>query len=160
MKKTLFYLYAVSTMVLTACVSNSPMKSNLDYTNTFKAPYTDVWRAVQQTLLNYPMNINNMEIGHLQTLYITGKQRYQAPHKRKPLPPGYQYRLDIHLIKGKKKTKVLVSKNVRLQQDFFSEPKDLSSDGFEERAFLYRVQRELLIEKILKKKRKKEKKQK
>ncbi len=125
----------------------------MDYTKTFKAPYADVWRAIQQTLLNYPMNINNMETGHLQTLYITGQQRYKPPHKKKKtLPSGYQYQLNIHLIKGKKKTKVTVSKKVRLQKDFFSNPKELNSDGFEEKALLYRIQRELLIEKILKKK--------
>ena len=154
MKKPLFHFFSIIlTVLMVGCISNPKKNLNVDYTKTFKASYTDVWRAIQQTLLNYPMNINNMEIGHLQTLYITGQQRYKPPHKKKKtLPTGYQYRLDIHLVKGKKKTKVIVSKKVRLQKDFFSKPKELSSDGFEEKAFLYRVQRELLIERMLKKK--------
>ena len=157
MKK--FSLFFCSVVFVVACISDPKKESNVDYSRTFKAPYADVWRAIQQTLLNYPMNVNNMEIGHLQTLYITGQQRYQPPHKkRKDLPNGYQYRLDIHLIKGKKKTKVIVSKKARLQKDFFSKPKELGSDGFEEKAFLYRVQRELLIEKMLKGKNSKKRK--
>ncbi len=159
MKKFIVFSHTASMIILTACVSNSTYESNVDYTKTFKVPYTDVWRAIQQTLLNYPMNINNMETGHIRTLYITGKQRYQPPHQEKntPLPPGYQYRLDVHLLKGKKKTRVIVSKTARLQKDFFSDPKEMNSDGFEEKALLYRIQRELFIEKTLKKKKRKKK---
>ena len=102
--------------------------------------------------MNYPMNINNMDTGQLQTLYITGKHRYQAPHQaKKVLPSGFQYRLNINIIKGERISRVIISKEVRLQKDFFSDPKELTSDGFEEKMLLYRIKREVVLERLIKK---------
>ncbi len=139
-------------IILGACSSTTKRKVQQDYARVFKVPYETVWRATQQAMLNYPMNINNMDTGHLQTLYITGKHRYQAPHQESiNLPSGYQYRLNINLIKGDELTKVVISKEARLQKDFFSEPQELVSDGFEEQVLIYRIKREILIENLLKK---------
>ncbi len=144
-------LFFVSLLVLNACSSKEKTQAHLDYSRTFNAPYEMVWRATQQALLNYPMNINNMDTGQLQTLYITGKHRYQAPHNEQEfLPSGFQYRLNVNIIKGEKRSRVVISKEVRLQRDFFSPPEDLSSDGYEEKMLLYRIRREILIEKLLK----------
>lgn len=139
-------------LFLAACASQPDKKTGAhEYSRVFKAPYEALWRATQQALLNYPMNINNMDTGQLQTLYITGKHRYKAPHlKHKHLPSGYQYRLNISIIKGEQRSKVIVAKEARLQKDFFSEPQELHSDGFEEKAILYRIRREILIERMLK----------
>ncbi|MCJ8277755.1 MAG: hypothetical protein HRT44_14120, partial [Bdellovibrionales bacterium] len=91
--------------------------------------------------------------GFLQTLYITGKNRYLPPHLKgkKIYPSGYQYRLNINIIKGKKRSKVSILKEARIQKDFFSEPKELDSDGFEEKLLIYRISREIKIENLLKK---------
>lgn len=153
MKTLSLPLILSSFLFLGACATNEEIKTEkTDYSRVFRAPYETVWRATQQALLNYPMNINNMDTGQLQTLYITGKHRYKAPHKkRKPYPSGYQYRLNINIVKGKNASKVVISKNVRLQKDFFSDPDELGTDGFEEKALLYRIRREILIENMLKK---------
>lgn len=145
----------ISLLGLIGCASSDEYKDpkgNLDYRRTFNVPYDMVWRATQQAMLNYPMNVNNMDTGQLQTLYITGKHRYKPPHKAKrTLPSGYQYRLNVNIVKGIKRTRVVISKEARLQKDFFSEPKELETDGFEEKALLYRIKREIIVEKILKK---------
>ena len=147
--KSLFTL-AIS-LCLTAC-SSAPKNPEQEYSKAFNVPYESLWRATQQALLNYPMNINNMDTGHLQTLYITGKHRFKAPHLKKvKLASGYQYRLNINILKGEKRSRVTIIKQVRLQKDFFSEPKDLISDGFEEKVLLYRIKREVIIEALLKK---------
>ena len=138
---------------MSACASSpeNEQKKRGDLSKVFKAPYETVWRATQQALLNYPMNVNNMDTGQLQTLYITGRHRFKAPHKKEQiLPGGYQYRLNITIVKGKTRSKVIVAKQVRLQKDFFSDPQELRTDGFEEKALLYRIHREILIEKMLK----------
>ncbi len=133
------------------CTSKPKPEGPLDYSRTFKAPYEMIWRATQQALLNYPMNINNMDTGQLQTLYITGKHRYKPPHLQDDfLPSGYQYRLNINIIRGADRSRVVLSKEARLQRDFFSPPEDLSTDGFEEKMLLYRIRREILIEMLLK----------
>ena len=148
--------------ILSGCVSNPEIPPNAEYTKTFNVPHEQVWRALQQTFISYPMDINNMELGHLKTLNISGAGGYRAPHKKnKFLPQGYKYKLDVHILKEKKnRTKVNISKNVFMEKDFFSAPVDLKSDGFEEQALLYRLQRELFIEKLLRKEEKKEKKEK
>lgn len=92
-----------------------------------------------------------MDAGFLQTLYITGKNRYIPPHKEgTTLPSGYQYRLNINIIKGENKSKISILKEARLQKDFFSDPEDLGSDGFEEKLLIYRISREIKIENLLK----------
>lgn len=141
-------------LLVCGCASSDKLERVLDYSRSFKAPYETVWRATQQAMLNYPMNINNMDTGHLQTLFITGKHRFQPPHKQKEvLPSGFQYRLNINIIKDEEResSRVIISKEARLQKDFFSDPKDMISDGFEEKSILYRIKREILIEKLLKK---------
>lgn len=147
-----FLLPIVPLFILAGCATDQPTNQPLDYSRTFRAKYESVWRATQTAMLDYPMNINNMDTGQLQTLYITGRNRFQAPHKEKEtLPSGFQYRININLLKGDDMTKVIVQKEARLQKDFFSEPQDLISDGFEEKVILYRIKRELVLEKIMKK---------
>ena len=139
-------------LLFTSCSSKQKEKAPSDYSKSFRVPYETLWRATQQAMLNYPMNINNMDTGQLQTLFITGKHRYKPPHqKRSTFPSGYQYQINIQIIKGEKSSKLIVAKNVRLQKDFFSNPKELVSDGYEEKMILYRIKRELIIESVLKK---------
>ena len=141
-----------SLVTIVGCASTGERNEEIrEYSRIFKAPYETVWRATQQALLNYPMNINNMDTGNLQTLYITGKHRYKAPHQKKEiLPSGFQYRINVNIIRAEKASKVIINKEVRLQKDFFSEPQELGTDGFEEKALLYRIRREILIENLLK----------
>ena len=124
-----------------------------EFDSIYSASFDTVWRATQQALFNYPMNVNNMDTGYLQTLYITGKHRFRAPHKkRQKLPSGYQYRINVKILPSDndKRTRVSITKEVRMQRDFFSAPKDLESDGFEEKSLLYRISREIKVEKVLK----------
>lgn len=137
-------------LLFVSCASSKKNEDVLEYSLILKIPYETLWRATQQALLNYPMNINNMDTGQLQTLFITGKHRFQPPHEtQKVLPSGFQYRLNINILKGEDASKVTIAKEARLQKDFFSEPQDLVSDGFEEKSILYRIKREVLIERLL-----------
>lgn len=152
MKPRSLLFLSTLTFLLLACSSTPKQNAPNEFSRTFKTPYETVWRATQQALLNYPMNINNMDTGNLQTLFITGKHRYLPPHlKNTVLPSGYQYRININIIKSQTRSKVIISKEARLQKDFFSDPQELMTDGFEEKAILYRIRREILIENMLKK---------
>lgn len=64
------------------------------------------------------------------------------------------YRLTIRVIKGaplagKPATKVTIVKDSQLQQDFFSDPRSQPSDGLEEKSILYRISREIQIERAI-----------
>ncbi len=155
------YVLILLLPVLANCSSMKKEGAPLYYSKRFKAPYESIWRATQQALLNYPMNINNMDTGQLQTLFITGKHRFQAPHLEKEvLPSGYRYQLNINIVKGEKSSDVTIAKKVLLQKDFFSEPEELESDGFEEKMLLYRIRREIIIEKLQQRELKKQSEQK
>ena len=141
----------ILSLVLSACASSGEKRHAREYSRVFNTGFDTLWRATQQALLNYPMNVNNMDAGFLQTLYITGKNRFQAPHEEgETLPSGYQYRLNINIIKGNNRSKISILKEARLQKDFFSEPQELGSDGYEEKLLIYRISREIKIENLLK----------
>ncbi len=118
------------------------------------APATEVERAMKQALIRYPQKIDNPEAGIYETDWVKGDLRFKPAHQDVRYADGYRYRLIVRLIKGKSTAKpaikVVVSKQIELQRDFFSEPEPVPSDGIEETLVLYRIQRELAIEKAIK----------
>lgn len=157
MRKSLLHWFTsiLFAVTLCNCVSSGEPKDLLTvHTEIYDAPFEMVWRATQQAMIRYPMSINNMETGILMTTPIKGLDRFQAPHIRdaKPLPSSYQYRLRLKVLKSRsnKKTRVNVTKTAEKRRDFFSPFKEIPSDGWEEKRLLYRIAREIRIEKILK----------
>ena len=55
----------------------------------------------------------------------------------------------------KEAVKVTVAKDVELKTDFFSDPKRLESDGLEEKVILYRIEKEISVERALQRAQKK-----
>ncbi|MCB0377725.1 MAG: hypothetical protein KDD33_04470 [Bdellovibrionales bacterium] len=148
MKNALLPLF----LIFSACASSQKAEVR-EYHQVFNAKYEVVWRATQQAMLNYPMNVNNMDTGFLQTLFITGRNRYKAPHEEtEKLPSGLQYQINVNILRNESdtRTKVSIRKESRLQRDFFAKPKEIGSDGFEEKALIYRIGREILLEKQIK----------
>jgi hypothetical protein len=117
----------------------------------FTANFEVVWRAAQRALQAYPMRINNMDTGIIETETIRGYKAWMPPYEAAGASGGFAYYLSIHLIKGSAEAhetvKVSILKSAQLNSDFFAEPKNLASDGLEERTILYRIGRELAIEK-------------
>jgi hypothetical protein len=115
----------------------------------FFAKYEDVENAVKQAMIKYPQRIDNTEAGIFETDYVKGDARFKPPHKDIKLDNGYRYRILLRLVKGKTEgkpsVKVQVVKRVELVRDFFSEPEQVPSDGFEEEVILYRIFRELTL---------------
>lgn len=123
----------------------------------FYAGFDDVWRATQlalQSLNSYPLRVNNMDTGVLETEIIKGSQTWMAPHVAEPPTGGYSYRVLVRVIKGnisgRRAFKVTVQKDAQIQRDFFAEPEPVPSDGLEEKVILYRIDRELQIDRALK----------
>lgn len=123
----------------------------------FFASFDDVWRATQLALQSptaYPLRVNNMDTGVLETEPIKGAQAWSPPHVTDPPTGGVSYRLSVRVIKGnlsgRQAFKVTVLKEASIQRDFFSEPEPIVSDGLEEKIILYRIDRELQIDRALK----------
>ncbi len=120
----------------------------------FSYSYDSVWRAAQLSL-RYPIAINNMDTGILETEWIKAIDGFQPPDSEKPVSSGIRYKISLNLVKGKldgqESVRVTIVKTVEKQRDFFSDPESIESDQLEEKIVLYRIEREILIEEGLKK---------
>jgi hypothetical protein len=141
---------------LSACVSTPLPTENKIYERVFLADYDEVWRASQQAVISYPLKINNMEQGLIQTTPLRSHVYFKPPHLSQKHAGGYRYDLSVTILKmAPKKTKVSLEKNLQVYRDFISQPENLISDGLEETAILYRIQREIEMDRLLVKESKK-----
>lgn len=131
----------------------------------FFGEFDEVWRATQlalQSPTSYPLRVNNMDTGTIESETIKGSLVWIAPHQQEVAGGGLSYRLVVHVIKGniegKNAFKVTISKQASMQRDFFSEPEDRPSDGLEEKVILYRIGREIQIDRAIRKANKKQNK--
>lgn len=120
----------------------------------FYSDFPSVWRATQLALASYPIRVNNMDLGILDSEEIKGFRAWTPPHQKKKTG-GFTYNLNVRVVKGsiegKDATKVSIVKNIEVQKDFFSNSKKLPSDGLEEQTILYRIGREIQIDKGIQK---------
>jgi hypothetical protein len=122
----------------------------------FHASYEEVWRASQLALQNYPMRVNNMDLGLLETDVIRGfNSTWTPPHLSKNPSGGLAYKIVVKVVKGSLQEKaaqqVSVFKDISLQKDFFSDSQRQASDGLEEQSILYRITREIQIDRAIQK---------
>ncbi len=148
----------LSLLLLNACsffgVETDEPKDMGPQTTIFEGEYDKVWRAAQLALARYPIKINNMDAGHLETDYIKREKIWIPPYNRKPPAAGERHQITLRMVKGlsdnnKDAVKVTVTKAVEILNDFFSGARRLPSDGMEERTILYRIDRELKVERAL-----------
>lgn len=123
--------------------------------DVYFAPYSEVETALKQAMIIYPQRIDNTEAGIFETDYVKGELRFRPPHQEGDFSRGYRYRILARLVKGKVQSKpavyVQLTKKIELARDFFADPDQLASDGLEERVILYRIGRELAINRGLQK---------
>lgn len=124
------------------------------FTRVYFASFESVWRAAQLAL-KYPISVNNMDNGLLETDWVRALEGFSTPGATKIPSSGIRYKLSLNMVKGRtngrESVRVTLRKNMERQRDFFSEPEPLLTDGLEEQVILYRVERELIIQDALKK---------
>lgn len=142
-------------VLLSGCAVFTNQDTPSEHSRVYKATFEDVWRAAQKALILYPIRTNNSDTGLLQTDYVKGPKAFLPPGQKEPYSNGYRYRLHLKVLKGAKKgmpaTKILVEKFPEIQRDFFAQAEPVETDGIEEEVILYRIERELVIEKGIKK---------
>lgn len=148
----------LSFLFTTGCAlfqSTTPPPETMDpVEQVYEASFDAIWLATQKAMAAYPMRVNNMDVRVLETDTIKTDKFWNPPHLAK-LASGDEYRLIVRVIEGdidgKPAQKVSVSKIVFRKKDFFSTARQIPSSGLEEKALLYRIQRELTIERALEK---------
>ncbi len=119
----------------------------------YRASFEEVWRSVNLVLQPYPLRTSNMDLGLLETELVKTNRIWTPPHKSDRASSGVSYKLTIKVIKGAVgsggATKVVIIKDAVIQSDFFADPRAQPSDGLEEKSLLYRIGREIQIERAL-----------
>lgn len=119
----------------------------------FLAAYDDVWRAAH-TALKYPISNENQDTGVIETDFIKAQDGFIPPEQKIP-SSGLRYKIYIYFAKGRtqgrESVRVTIDKKMEKLRDFFSDAETLSSDGLEEKVLFYRIERELLVIKGLRK---------
>ena len=119
----------------------------------FKEDFEKVWRASQIALKNYPMAVNDIDKGLLETGWIKGYDLYRPPLTNAKQQSGSRYKIFLRTIKGRangeQAIKVTIQKKLEKQRDFFAEMESPKSDGFEEKSLLYRIDREIEVDNAL-----------
>ncbi|MBL7543011.1 MAG: hypothetical protein JNL11_04300 [Bdellovibrionaceae bacterium] len=122
----------------------------------FTASYDNVWRAAL-TVLKYSITEQNQETGHIETDYVKPSDGgWTRPDGGTNISAGMRYKISMSLVRVQTKNgsvgvKVTVDKKIERVRDFFSDPEPIDSDHLEEKALLYRIDRELVIEETLRK---------
>lgn len=119
----------------------------------FLSPYDEVWRAAH-TVLKYPIVNENQDTGIIETDFIKAQDGFTAPDQPPP-SSGLRYKIVMIFAKGRSQgqesVRVTIDKKLEKLRDFFSDAEVLNSDGLEEKVLFYRIERELLISKGLRK---------
>lgn len=157
--KILWVAGLLASLTYTACVTTPPStvaknnRPDTTYSRVYFGTFEEVELALKQTMIRYPQRIDNTEAGIFETDFIKGDARFQPPHTKTVYSSGYRYRILVRLVRGKTdgkpSIKVQLNKRIEVANDFFSDPKELASDGLEEEQILYRIGRELQIAKAI-----------
>lgn len=120
----------------------------------FPNHYDNVFKAARMALSKYFLTVNDYESGVLQTNYIVRDNVWLPPHKKQKNKNRLRTQIKIVVLKGrhnqhKHATQVSIHKDISQKKNFFEPLKPIPSDGLEELALLYRIERELEIEKKL-----------
>lgn len=158
----LFFPLALSSVALVGCeslpeTSGSRVSKAIEksvFTRVFFASYESVWRAAQLAL-KYPISINNMDNGLLETDWVRALEGFAVPGSNKIPSSGIRYKVTLNMVKGRangrESVRVNLRKTMERQRDFFSDPEPMLTDGLEEQVILYRIERELIIQEALRK---------
>src|SRR5271155_4038528 len=99
--QVIFILFLL--LAAAGCVENRPIEDppiTEPETRVYYDGYDEVWRAVQLALKKYPVHLNNIESGLLETDYIKGDKLFSEPVEDKT-KTGMRYRLTVRAVKGK-----------------------------------------------------------
>jgi hypothetical protein len=131
-------------------IAEPPVKEPLS--QLYRADFDQIWRNIQLAMRRYPVRVNNIDAGILETDYIKADKLFSMPSETPPRP-GVRYKIIVRGIKGsvegKPAVEVKLQKIVEMQENFFEGFRTVPSDGLEEQTILYRIGRYLEIDQML-----------
>ncbi len=152
-------IFAAGLVLTTGCaLLDEPNQGNPHPDESFVivGSYDEVWGSAIRAMAQYRIRISNWDAGLLETESIRGENIWVPPHQRRNFSAGGRsYVIQVRILRGQSEGKarahkLIVSKRIHLQRDFFSELEPLVSDGFEEKVIAYRIRREVVVDRALK----------
>jgi len=126
----------------------SSLASAMVYQVDFDATKESMWRASLIALSKYPLDATNYDQGLIKTNILT-EGDYWRPLFR-DLNNEHLYTLEVQVFESSTGTRVVVNKNLKRKSAFNRNEKELQTLGVEEDMILYRIQRELNIDRAIK----------
>lgn len=153
---SILLLSSCSLMELQEDKASRKRSSIMPPSRVFHHQFESVWKSAL-TVLKYSITDQNQETGHIETDYVKPSDGgWTRPDGGSSVSGGIRYKIAVSMVRvrsenGRMGVKVTVDKKLEKIKDFFSDPEALDSDQLEEKAILYRIERELVIEDALKK---------
>ena len=116
----------------------------------FYVDYEKIWRAVMLTIESYPIESEDHETGIIKTGFIRGDKIWNLPFPTLISNKDLLYKIQINLFRGKTRkglaVQVQVNKQSFIQKGFIEDPVSIPSNGLQEKNILYRILREIEID--------------
>ena len=113
-------------------------------------PFDQVWNAVQVVMSDYALLVNDREAGRLETeALLVSRSKWRSPQSafnRHKAPRNAKYQMILQVLPiymGRPAVQLVVTKQAQHKRDFFSDPSPIQSDGLEELSLLYRIDKEV-----------------
>lgn len=149
-------LFFFTLLFTTGCVS--PRLTYNVYQPISKVFYTDydkVWKALMLTMESYSVEEEDQEKGFLRTARRGGNKLWTPPFPEERSSSGTQADvIFVYLTRGQNEddvpgVRVSVLKKSFVRKGFLTEAERIPSHGLEEKVILYRILREIEIEKFI-----------
>lgn len=155
------FLLALITITLSSCSIFDPRMDSPEeilekstQQRIFYAPYDNVWRAAH-SVIKYTIATENQDFGTIETDYIKSVDGWLPPYKKRPDYPSSRYKLFFTFAKGKtngkESTRVTIEKKIESFKNIISDTQNVETDGSEEQAIFYRMERELIVTRAIEK---------
>ena len=109
------------------------------------------WKVLVEIFKNYPLKTIDEQLGYIETEVIKSANIWKAPHQKKKDFSGYSYMIKVNLNYKKPISTISINKKIYKQKGFISHKQEIPSDNLEETALLYKINRELEVQALLKK---------
>jgi uncharacterized lipoprotein len=161
-KKNFLSIIAVSLLLFSGCSSYEQFQQLAEEaeipSKVFKTSYNQTWQAVLEIMQKYDIALKNQEAGVVKTRWIdnTNQLNFNEAFGSQDMVKAARFKIVVNVVKGFRGTrevsKVSVFKRQMIEKDFLQGWKVVRSDGIREKTILYRIdrilKRELMIKKI------------
>ena len=146
-------IFLFFSLFFSGCVSTQPPRDIIGpISKVFYTDYKNTWQALMLALENYPLAEEDKETGYVKTETIKGETLWQLPFHTNTVH-GLRYSLYVQVVKGsareKPATQVSITKKLLSRKGFIDSYHRVASNGLEEKFILYRILREININKMI-----------